>query len=264
MPQMGGMLIVALVLVPGTSVAQTVDPPRPSRFFVDIALAGTAGSPSRDRQFSSRFVRFGEIASSRATYPRPSRAIVSPLAEMGGGLTFARFLGAGVSHGRTAHEDVVSLEATILHPLFLDVPATAVGTSAALKRREAVTNVFLVVVPWRTRRAEWRVQFGPSFFRYTADMIRDVEFDHIFSTEEPSSSIVITGGATDQVRAADVGAHVGMDFTYFFTSRIGLGGRARYSQGTVTIATEPLSALRQELRVGSTLFFAGLRVRIGG
>jgi hypothetical protein len=55
-----------------------------------------------------------------------------------------------------------------------------------------------------------------------------------------------------------------VDFAFFFNKLLGISGGFRYSEGTVTLKEEPLSKIRQDIRVGSTMFLVGLRLRFGG
>ena len=251
-----------VVLVPHPSLAQASSSPDQLRFFVDITLSGVASPLALGRVFTSRAVTFGEIATAHATYPEPSRENLLPLAEAGGGIMLGRHFGVGVIYSRTSYEDVVGLDATVPHPVFLNAPASGLGVSAGtLERKEAAAHVLLVLAPIRTARSEMRLHFGPSFFWYRADMVREVLYTQTFDALTPSNLITINDAASQKVTAATLGFHLGGDLTYFLTHRFGIGGGMRYSRGTVTVEPEPLSRLKQDIRVGNTLYFVSLRVR---
>ena len=99
---------------------------------------------------------------------------------------------------------------------------------------------------------------------YKAEMVKEVLYVQTFNPASPQQTITINGATTSQVDAVDVGVHAGTDVTFFFTKIIGVGAGVRYSNGTVTLDQEPLSKLSQDIRVGSTSVFVGLRLRVGG
>jgi hypothetical protein len=80
----------------------------------------------------------------------------------------------------------------------------------------------------------------------------------------PQQTITINGSTTSEVTGSDIGFHAGSDVTFFFAKFVGVGGGVRFSYGTVTLDQEPLSQLSQDIRVGNTLVFLGLRFRFGG
>jgi hypothetical protein len=252
-----------LVVIPRTSLAQTANrPPEDARILVDVNLFGTGESLAKNRQFQSKFIKFSEPGSSLATYPKPSRATSFGV---GGSFMLTRMVGVGVSYSRTTHEDVAELSATIPHPTFFGAPATNTGvTGDALKRREGATDVFVAVVPVRTNRMEWRLLGGPTVFSFKADMVKEVLYVQTFNPATPQQTITINGAETSQVKTSALGFHAGSDVTFFLTRVIGVGGGVRFSYGTVTLDQEPLSNVSQEIRVGGTIGFLGLRLRVGG
>jgi hypothetical protein len=261
-----GILVALLVMTPRTSVGQTANPPSGvARISVDVNLLGMAASLANDRRFQSRFLKFGEIGSSFATYPEPSLGTPFPLLDVGGSFMLTRWLGVGATYSRTIYEDDAGLSATIPHPTFYGAAATNIGaTGEQLTRREAATNIFLAIVPVRTTRAEWRLVGGPTIISLKADMVNEVLYEQTYVPTSPQQTITINGFTTSEVTANDLGVHVGSDFTFFFTKFVGVGGGVRFSYGTVTLEQEPLSKVSQEIRVGNTLVFLGVRFRIGG
>jgi hypothetical protein len=231
---------------------------------VDINLFDTANSLAHGRDFTSLFLKFAEVGSTRATYPKPSRANQFPLPDLGASFMLTRSIGVGVSYSRTTYEDVARLTATIPHPVFLNASSTGTGETAdALNREEAEKRIFGALVPLQTNRFQLRIFGGPSFFSYSADMVRDVSYAQTFDELTPQSSITINGFTSEKVRGDAIGFHVGGDFTYFFRKRFGVSWGVRFSRGTITVAEEPMSKLSQEIRVGSALGFLGVRFRLG-
>ena len=253
------ILVGVLVMIPGASLAQN-RPWDDGRILVDVSF-GTATSLAKDREFQSRFLTFSEIGSEFASYPKPTGAIEF---DVGGSYMLTRWFGVGVSYTHTAYEDGADLKATIPHPTFFSVPATDSGvTGSSLRRREGMTNFSALVIPFRTRRLEWRWAGGLTIFSLKADMVSDVLYAQTYTPSSPQQSIDITGFTTSQVTASDFGGHVGTDATFFLTDLVGVGVGARYSYGTVTLDEEPLSKLSQQIRVGGMQVFAGLRLRLG-
>ena len=160
-----GVLAALLLAIPAASLAQTPAPPADeSRVFVDVNLLGWVSSLAHERQYRSAFVLFGEVASTAATYPKPSGAN-QPLVDFGGGFMLTHSLGVGVGYSRTTYKDVVGLSATIPHPIFLNAAASDTGdTGSDLSRAEAATNIFVVYVPLRTGRSHLRFYGGPTIF----------------------------------------------------------------------------------------------------
>jgi len=259
-----GCLLAVLFAIPVPALAQTAASAHPPRYFVDFSVAGVADSLAHERAFKVPFVIFGENASVGADYPQPGRARGVPI-DAGGGFMFNKYLGVGASLSRTRYEHAVGLSATIPHPLFVNRPASATGVEDhALEAREQAVHVFVTFVPLHRDRFELRVTGGPSFFSYKADMVENVLYTQDYSESTPANSIVIDGAANQEVDAGGTGFHIGGDFTYFLTRLIGIGLGMRYSQGVVTLDREPLSQLSQQFRVGNTLVFLGVRLRIGG
>jgi hypothetical protein len=262
MRRFGFVLGVALLMVPRPGLAQTrVRTTGEARIFVDVHLAGGASVLDHGRTFASRFVAFGEVGSGRATYPRPSRATVSPLLDVGGGVMFTRSLGLAIGYSRTSSDDLVGLETTVPHPRFLNAPASATAvTNTPLTRQERAAHLSLVLVPVQRRQVELRLLVGPSVFWYTADMVSDIQYVQTFDPVTTQNAIAITGFGTDTARVRTLGLHAGGDLTYFFNRVLGVGTGVRFSWGTVTVS-EPMSQQRQQIRLGGTLGFLGVRIR---
>jgi hypothetical protein len=262
-----GVLAAVLLTTSRPVFAQTPDPEQPvwSRFFVDANLSGAAASVAAGRQFSSRFVTFGELGTALATYPKPSHSSRFPPADLGGGVMFTRSAAVGVAYSQTTFDGVVALTTTIPDPTFVNTPATAFGnTNEALTRTERAAHVFAAaIVPLPIGDAQLRFAGGPSFFSYRAEMVRAVLYSQTSSQATPQNTITISGIESDVARGTALGFHVSLDFTYFLTTRVGVGTGVRISRATVDIEPEPLSGLGQRIRVGSAAGFVGVRFRFG-
>ena len=262
-----GLLGGLLLMIPGTSVAQVSQVdwgpllPGEPRFRLDVNF-GMADSLAKDREFNSRFISFGELGTANAHYPTPSTT--ATFVDIGGSYMFSRTYGVGAAYSRTSWDDVVGLSTTIPHPTFYGIPASSTGLSGELTRTEGAAHIFLVGIPVRTFALEWRIFGGPSIFWLNADMVDEVLYEQTLTSGPPQNAITVSGVTTSEASASTVGFHIGSEFDYFFTNLFGIGGGFRYSYGTAAVAHEPLSTLEQDIRVGSTQFFAGLRFRFGG
>ena len=161
--------------------------------------------------------------------------------------------------------DTVGLTATIPHPIFFNAHGTGTGVTAdPLRRLESAFNVFMAFVPYESDKVLVRVYGGPTFFWYKADMVQDIAYEQTFSTVTTENIITITDYAqTDDVKGSGIGYHIGGDFAFFFTKAFGVGAGVRYSNGKATVDFEPMSELSQDITVGGTSVFVGLRFRFG-
>jgi hypothetical protein len=253
-------VLVAVLVIPGASQAQpATTAPENSRFFLETNFLCAASSLAQPREFTSLFRLFGEVASTRSTYPKPSTANPFSILDLGGGVMLVRKVGVGLSVSRTAYEDVADLGATIPNPFILNAPATGTGTTNnRLERREIATHLFLAIVPIRTDRYQLRFFGGPSWITYSADMVSDVSYEL-----NAQNVLTITGFTSGEAKGSTLGVHLGGDFAYFITKRFGIASGMRFSRGTVTVDREPLSTIAQEVRVGSRQFYVGARFRFG-
>jgi len=260
------LFLAVFLTLPRISAAQALTPPGPPklpRIYVDVNLLGYADPLGDSKTFEGYALKFGEVATFKATYPEPSHSGGYP-AYVGGGYMFSRGVGLGVSYNRMSRESVVDLSATVPDPNFFNALATGTGTTGtALSRHESAIHISLAVVPVRSRRVEFRMMGGPSFFTLKGDMVREVEYEQAFNSLVPQNAIAINGVSSREASGSAIGYHVGADFTYFVHPVVGIAGGVRYGQATVAVDTEPLSNIRQEFLVGSTTAFLGLRFRLG-
>lgn len=256
-------LVTVLLSVPRISAAQaptTVAPPQLPRFYVDVNLLGYADPLGQSKTFENYALTFGEVATFKASYPEPSGGFP---AYVGGGFMLHRSIGIGVSYSRISRDTVVGLFAEVPDPEFFDALASGTGTTGtALSRTESAIHVSLAFVPVRSSRWEFRMIGGPSLFRLTGDMVKDVGYEQTFSTLAPQNVITIDGFSSREASGSGIGFHAGVDLTYFVHRVVGVSGGVRYGQGLVK-ETEPLSGLTQQFQVGGTTVFLGLHFRLG-
>lgn len=257
--------VAALLMFPQLGQAQTAPkPPVASRIFVDLNLVGTTSSGAKPAEFTARSVIFSEAGLSRATYPTPSRSTLLPMIDVGAGYMAGRSIALGAGISRASFEGSAALRTDVPHPSFLNAAARATGvTDQALSRTETGVHLFIAAVPRRTARFEFRLFGGPSFFWFKGDLVKDVLYTQTFDPATPASTITITGFESELTSGRGYGFHLGSDFAYFVNRHWAVKGGMRYSQANVAIDHEPLSRLAQEIRVGGTLVFLGVRLRFG-
>jgi len=254
------IVVLALLLVPGPAFAQTGARQGDfSRAWVDVNF-GIANSAADEVTFAFPFTLFLEPALISATYPRPARGTAF---DVGGGYMFMRNLGIGASIVAAVHENPVGLFARIPSPAFFNAfGQDTAETDVALRRAERSINIHVMFVAVRMGKMQVRVFGGPSFISYTADMVRDLSFTQ--SISGLSNTITITGFDAIEATGRATGFHVGGEFEYFFTQIVGVGGGVRLIRGTVKLDEEPMSEEPQNITVGGTQIFFGLRLRFGG
>src|SRR6187455_264421 len=114
-----GVLVAVLLAVPRISAAQVPAPnaarPELPRLYVDVNLLGYADPLGDSKTFENYALKFGEVATFKATYPEPSHSGWYP-AYVGGGFMLSRSVGLGVSYSRMSRDSVVDLSATVPDP----------------------------------------------------------------------------------------------------------------------------------------------------
>lgn len=134
--------------------------------------------------------------------------------------------------------------------------ATATATNLdEIERTDSAIDLSVAYQP--TTPDQWRIRLfaGPTLFSVTQDFVQDMELAPTLPLR-----IVSYFKETEENQFA-VGFHAGADVAFFFSRHFGVGAMVRLNRGTVKIDEEPLSEEPTELKVGSTIFAAGLRIR---
>jgi len=225
--------------------------------WLDVSF-GVAASGADTTTFTYVGIKSSEPYAMAASYPKPSRGAEF---DFGGGYMFNPVVGLGINFTGTAHEDAVGLGATIPHPYYFNAAATAANVTAqTLSRTEGGANIQVMVVAANRPSVRFRVFGGPTFFRYQADMIRNLEYAQVAPIFSRANVIEITGFDAVKTEGTGWGFHAGADVSFFFSHVVGVGGFARYSRGTLAI-DEPMSESQQDVTVGGFQTGGGLRLR---
>jgi len=89
-------------------------------------------------------------------------------------------------------------------------------------------------------------------------------FAQAFDPATPQNAITINGFGSTEATGSRFGGHAGTEVTYFLTKFVGVGAGVRFGFATVKLDEEPLSGIGQDIRVGGTTVFLGVRFRAGG
>ena len=271
MRPVAGLLFAVLLGFPGLCAAQSFGPPPaaqptkprtgPARLSVDVNLVGVAASQAEDRYFQVSRVQFGELATYRALYPQPATPSFAPLSDVSAAYRFTPVFALGGGFSQITYDDGADLVATVPHPAFFGASGTGLGSTAALSRRERAFNISIILAPVHSRRMEWRLFGGPSYFWYSAEMVSDVLYTQTAGAIS-QNVITVDGAESRTVDGTTFGLHLGSDFAYYVLPKLALTGGVQMGYGTVSLH-EPLSNINQQIRVGNTRVCMGVRFALG-
>lgn len=243
-------LILGGLAVP--AFAQTSD-----RGWVDLSF-GSASPSEVGQTYTFNTTIFAEPAAFSAAYPELPRA-TGPLASVG--FRVAGPVGIGLMATSLKYSYEVGLAATVPHPTLFN--RTATGTATNLDEIERTDNAVDFSIAFQPPTPDqWRIRLfaGPTYFSVKQDFVQDIRFSQV-ATAAGANTITITSYVRETVEKSALGFHAGADAAFFFSRYFGIGATVRLNRGTIDIDEEPLSESPAELKVGSTIFAAGLRIR---
>jgi hypothetical protein len=253
------LVVTAVLLYPAVSSAQGVSS---NRGWVDVTF-GSVGSAAKATTFVFVGELFEEPLTLEASYPKPSATFG---VDFGGGIMFTRMVGAGVNFEQATFKDPADVSITVPHPFFFDAFGTGTANTTNdlnlddLKRKETSFHIQIMVVAMRTDKLVVRIFGGPTFFSYKADMVRDIEFTQNAPSNSVTNIVTVTGVDIVEAKGNSVGFHAGGDVTFLLTPNVGIGGVVRFSRGTVTLDSEPMSEVEQDIKVGGFKIGGGLKL----
>lgn len=245
-------LFAMSVLVTSSAFAQA-----PDRGWIDVNFVSVQSQQdAQTYTWSARL--FGETITAATAYPKLPRATGVAVEA---GLKFHSMVGVGVHFDPVKYEYPVGLAVSVPHPLIFNrLASDADATSGTLERKDLGVDIFVTFIP-RTPDA-WRIRLfgGPTYFKVTQEMVEVIRYSQVFNAFG-ANVVDITTHTDKTVEDSAWGFNVGADLSYFFSKYVGVGGVVRFNQGTVKIASEPLTGQPTELEAGHTTVGGGLRLR---
>jgi hypothetical protein len=246
------LVLVLCCVASSPAFAQNATP----RGWLDINVVSLQARQD-DQTYAVTTELFDETAAAAAAYPPFSSTTGGDFA---GGVRFGPGIGFGAHFNRVSYQYQAGVAISIPHPALFNRFAADSDVTDPLKRHD--NNLDLLVSYDLPTPDSWRIRLfgGPSYFKVKQQMVEDIDFDQAFSLSGVNI-VDITSSTQREVDASAWGFNVGIDVAYFFTRHIGIGGMVRMNRGTVSIAQEPLSGDRAELKAGSTVAGGGVRFR---
>lgn len=191
-------------------------------------------------------IDFAEAAVVNTTY----KMRIAPGIEIGGGARVWRSLAIGATATWVSRPDAGSVDAQVPHPFLFGRPR-AVSGAASLGRNETAVHVQAVWMMPVTPRWQLAVAGGPSWIGLRQDLVDDVTVTQTY----PYDTASYAGVHSQRVSKSRAGFNAGVDATYLFRRRVGVGVSATFSRARI-----PLSP-SASTDVGGLHVNGGLRVR---
>jgi hypothetical protein len=227
--------------------------------FIDVNAIRAQSADREEKTYTYVFPLYQEVAGEGVAYPQlPAAAGI----DVTGGWVSRIGLGFRIGVDYVKYEQQVGLALSIPSPYYfnLDGEDTAVTDEELVRTDIGIDFGAVYTIPLPTPRVWLKVFGGPTYFRVKREMVSDLRFSQNASSLVPVNSVTITGWDTEDVNESALGYHVGVDVGFFFSEHVGVGAVLRMNRGTVDVL-EPLSEEEEELKIGHTVFGAGLRLR---
>jgi hypothetical protein len=193
-----------------------------------------------------------------------------PSFDIGGGIRFGH-LGVGIAMTRYSDNEIAEISVSV--PALIAAGNNTAGaiadTQDSLRHEEATLHVDVRYI-WNPRHASVAAFVGPSYFTWTQETITDVGVRETVSTLPRLYSISIVDYGTRTLRVRKWGYNAGVDVSYHFSEKVGVGAIMRFAfadasdagletllKGDRRIAEPP-----QPLTIGGLHVGAGIRFRI--
>jgi hypothetical protein len=186
-----------------------------------------------------------------------------PSFDIDGGVRFGSF-GAGLAVSRYSDNETVFSHLSVPSRFTFGNLATAsANTQNPLGHEETALHFegrYIANLP----RMSVAVFAGPSYIKTRQDLVTDNTYQEIDSLTLHTVQITNYDFRTADLHAW--GYNVGVDWAYYFSTFLGVGGLVRFSQATVQLpndlqTTADGHAVTQDLKVGGLNFGGGVRVR---
>lgn len=176
--------------------------------------------------------------------------------ELGGAYRLQGNYGVGLSWGILSNSGEGTISGSLPHPQFFDQPRSFSQDASNLKHTEHSIHFHAIYFMPFTDKVDFAFSGGPSIFRTTQGLIRNISF-----SEVPPSFTSVSIDSVDVVELSDSGwgFNLGADMTYAVTPSIGVGALIRYTRGTVEFnLSESQTA---DVRAGGFQIAGGLRLK---
>ncbi len=175
--------------------------------------------------------------------------------DVGGGARLWRNLGIGVTVSYATQNDDIDVTAKIPHPFFFNQMRTVTGSQSGVLRQETGVHVQALWMIPATSQLQIGVFGGPSFIMVKQGIVTVVNVRETY----PYDAVTFVSADTAEQSRNAVGFNAGVDASYLFNKRIGVGGVARFTRARTTFDLADGSTVAADL--GGAQFGAGLRVR---
>lgn len=209
-----------------------------------VTVNGGVQTGSQTLATSDSFSLYEETATVTSTQKVKSGAFF----DIGGAYrVWGNNLLAGVSFSHMSSDADVSVSASIPDPIRFDAPRSVSATVSGAKHTENAVHISAIWMMPVANKIDVGVFAGPSIFSIKQQTIGTP------TVTEPGPAVSTPLG---EVKKTSGGFHVGVDIQYMIAKRWGVGGLARYTRGSATIA-----GATEKLTVGGFQIGAGARVR---
>ena len=189
------------------------------------------------------------------TFSTDYRFKSAALVDIGGGARIWRNLGVGVSVSYFTNKDDVDVTTRVPHPFFFNQLRTVTGQLSGVERREIGVHIQAMwMIPAGTH-LQIGVLGGPSVIMVRQGLVTAVNITDTYPFDTPTFR---SADSAAQSRHA-VGFHAGIDASYLFNQRIGVGGVARFARARATFDLADGGTVKADL--GGAQVAGGLRVR---
>ena len=227
------------------------------RFFASV----DGGFQSGSQRLSDRstFGLFDEDGTTEVDYDIGRSA---GLLRASGGVQFWEGLGVAVGFTRTSSTGMADVTVLAPHPLFFGRPRRATTSLTEMGHRENMVHFQGVWVLPLNDRVEIIVSGGPSRISMDQAVVTEgCPGGSCLSPEvSPFNSVDITAVTVEELTGSGVGFNLGVDLSFMYRPRYGVGVFAQYVGGSVEF---PFAGGRTSVDAGGFQVGGGLRLRFG-
>jgi len=176
--------------------------------------------------------------------------------EFGAAYKWRPTYGFGISWGILSNSGEGNISGQLPHPQVFDQPRSFSADASNLKHTEHSVHFQAIYFMPFTEKVDFSFSGGPSIFRTTQALIRNVTF-----SENPPGFNTVTIDSVDVVELSDSGwgINLGADMTYAVTPSIGVAGLVRYTWGNIEFNLS--DSQTADVRAGGFQLGAGIRMK---